>query len=162
MYYYTLNVQFLKSHPTLDSCLYRIIGRNLYDFCKNEPKIIERVYNKVMDLLHAKSLQITQAAKDDGYRSYFCNDVFREIFTKHTDTPTFKTDKHDSKYIQYREEQQDAKKREHREYMKERAEKYEEALRQLWEIQEKERKQNIIDRDRLGFDNMSFKKEKEG
>jgi hypothetical protein len=115
-----------------------------------------------MDLLHAKSLQITQAAKDDGYRSYFCNDVFREIFTKHTDTPTFKTDKHDSKYIQYREEQQDAKKREHREYLKEREEKYEEALRQLWEIQEKERKQNIIDRDRLGFDNMSFKKEKEG
>jgi hypothetical protein len=29
VYYYTLNVQFLKSHPTLDSCLYRIIGRNL-------------------------------------------------------------------------------------------------------------------------------------
>ena len=162
VYYYTLNVQFLKSHPTLDSCLYRIIGRNLYDFCKNEPKIVERVYNKIMDLLHAKSLQITQAANDDGYRSYFYNDVFGEIFTKHTGTPTFKTDKHDSKYIQYREEQQDAKKREHREYLKEREEKYEEALRQLWEIKEKERKQNIIDRDRLGFDNNSFKKEKEG
>jgi hypothetical protein len=34
-------------------------------------------------------------------------------------------------------------------------------LHKIWELEQQEKKQNIIDRDRLGFDDKSFKKEKE-
>ena len=98
---------------------------------------------------------------DTGSEYVHITDILDYLFIRKTDTPFTTIKKGDNMYVQYQAEDSDAKKRKQREHQKELKERYEAALRKLWEIQEQERKQNIIDRDRLGFDNMSFKKEKE-
>lgn len=65
-------------------------------------------------------------------------------------------------YKQWKKEAQDAKKKEQREFKKRREEQYENALRELYRKEKEEKERNIIDRDRLGFDDESFKYDKKG
>lgn len=161
VYYYTLNKPLLNKYPILDSCFYRIIGRHLYSFCLNEEKIPQNIYNKICDLLHHNYIQIRNAATEEGWKEYYyVSDLEKHLFIRKTDTKLVSIKTNDPEYIKFVKEQNDAKKREYREYLKEKEELYEEALRKLKEQKELEKKQNIIDRDRLGFDDMSFKKEK--
>ena len=88
-------------------------------------------------------------------------EVVRDLFKKESDTPTYEFKKGSDEYIQYHKEASDKKKKIQREREEERKEQYEAMLHKIWELERQEKKQNIIDRDRLGFDNKSFKKEKE-
>lgn len=60
-------------------------------------------------------------------------------------------------YKQWKKEVQDAKKKEQRELKKRREERYENLLHELSRKEKEEKERNIIDRDRLGFDDESFK-----
>ena len=164
-YYYVLNQSFLKQHPTFDACFYNIVGAKIYDFCKTEEKIPVRFAEKVKSLISGgvNEMKLEKALIEDGgeRRYYEVYDCFHRLFTQKTDTPSFTLDKHDDAYIQHREEEKDKVKRQAREREREKREEYDALMRQLWEIQEKEKQQDIIDRDRLGFDKMSFKREKE-
>ena len=164
VYYYKLNKSFLYNHPIFASGVYRIIGDYLYGFCIEEEKIPENIYLKIYLLLDKHYPKLRDMLIEDGYNFYysynFSCDLINNLFIKKCDTETITVKTTDNDYIKYIKEQNDAKKRKYREYLKEREERYEEALRKINELKEKEKKQNIIDRDRLGFDNMSFKKEK--
>lgn len=163
-YYYVFNDMLLKKYPTFDACLYRIIGKKLYDFCHTEERFNDVFVNKIISVLIdvANVRKLYQAAKEDGYNGYHTREDFVDnLFIKKTDTPVHVVSKKSGEYIKILKEQDNAKKYEEREREKERKERYDAALRLIWEIKEKERQQDIIDRDRLGFDEMSFKKRKE-
>ena len=164
-YYYALNKDYLRRHHSVDNALYNIIGKELYYYINDTEKIPEKVVSKIRTIClqyrNTYDRIINSYKNDTGEECVHITDILDSLFHRKTDASFTTIIKGDDAYTQYRAEQSDLKKRRQREYQEEQKERYEAALRKLWEIQEQERKQNIIDRDRLGFDNMSFKKEKE-
>lgn len=161
VYYYRLNKDFLKKHKSIDNVLYNVLGYDLYQFMTTEEKLTESFRSKVIDILSCRRVSLLNAAKEDGLNYHYYDDIYADFFIKETDTPEMVLKKGSDEYKQYKKEESDRKKVAAREYQKEREERYEAMLRLIREKQEEERKKNIIDRDRLGFDDKSFKKEKE-
>lgn len=162
-HYYTLNRALLKKYPALDNVIYLILGAELYNYLFYEDRLNERLIEKVQSLLRycTNSQKILNALGNDAGNYIWGEEVVRDLFKKESDTPTYEFKKGSDEYIQYHKEASDKKKKIQREREEERKEQYEAMLHKIWELEQQEKKQNIIDRDRLGFDDKSFKKEKE-
>lgn len=166
--YYILNRPLLKKYPELDNCIYQLIGKKIYNYITMEDKINVKVYHKIDNILknsvNREKLLRSIGYNDENYHPGYYNEyayIVDGIFIRKCDTPTIELKKGSDGYVQYQKEKSDKAKRRARERQIERQEQYEALLRQLWEQQQKDKAEDIITRDRLGFDNMSFRKEKE-
>lgn len=163
-FYYVFNIGLLKKYPSFDNCLYNILGKQLYNFCQTEDRFNIIFVNKISAYLNdaANLRKLLQSVKDDGYDNYHIREDFIDcLFIKKTDGIPYTVNKNDATYIKLLAEHNDAQKKKMREYELERKERYNNALKEIWRIREERRKQDIIDRTHLNFDDKSFKKEKE-
>ena len=166
--YYILNRSLLNKYPELDNCVYQLIGKKIYNYITMEDKINVKVYHKVdnilKDYINREKLLRAVGYNDKDYHPGYHHKyayIFDNIFIRKCDTPIIEYKKGSDEYIQYQKEKSDKAKRRERERQIEQTEQYEALLRQLWERQQKDKAEDIITRDRLGFDKMSFRKEKE-
>lgn len=166
--YYILNRSLLNKYPELDNCVYQLIGKKIYNYITMEDKINVKVYHKVdnilKDYINREKLLRAVGYNDKDYHPGYHHKyayIVDNIFIRKCDTPIIEYKKGSDEYIQYQKEKSDKAKRRERERQIEQTEQYEALLRQLWEQQQKDKAEDIITRDRLGFDKMSFRKEKE-
>lgn len=158
--YYKANLKYLKNHPNLDRYIYSLIGYDMYHFITTVDKISETLGLKLYALFEKHHNNLVQAIEeDDGPQMYVF--PFKEMFERIVERDSIDLEKGSPEYIKYRAERADAKKRELREWKEQNKVAYEAALRKLKELEQQKKEKDIIDRDRLGFDNKSFKKEKE-
>lgn len=162
--YHICDKGFVSRFPRTCRLLYEVIGAERYHYLVTADKIPEAVLDKIKcEAMWKLSPKITEIANEEaGRKDYLSGEwVFHDMFPKHVEGKMVTLEKGDGRYEQYQAEQEDAKKKQQRVWKKQKEAELEEVARVNAERRKELEIANIVDRDRLGFDGRSFKKDPE-
>lgn len=162
--YHIFDEGFSKKFPRTCNLLYWMIGTDRYNYLVMADKIPEAVLEKIKsDVMYKLSPKITEVANEEAGRKVYVTGecVFHDMFPRYVEGKRITLEKGDGKYEQYQAEQADAKKKRLRQWKEIKEVELEEVARVNAERRKEEEAKNIVDRDRLGFDDRSFKKDPE-
>lgn len=135
-----------------------IMDTKLFNHLINGGIISENKYQDITNGVHP-TIKSLDKWKYPNY-DYTAQEFVKSCFTIDKDKQTFKLEDKSPEYYQWNKEKQDRKRKEERERDKKREEYNDNILFYLeYKKKEKELAKDIVDRDRLGFDENSFKGE---
>lgn len=159
-YHYEINPDIFLKYYNLNNLICKILGEKEYFSIKLTNKIDKSKYRKLINIIDRHHYKLHEALKKDNVDIYY-GYIYSFIFKKIYDEPTQIIQRGTKEFKRFYKEKSDKDKKEQRNKEQKLMIEYEENLRKTLEIRKNELKQNLIDRDRLGFDDNSFKKDKE-